>query len=134
MRISQLSRLGGVRTQTIRFYEQQGLLTSPDRQENGYRAYTEKHVRQLSFIRRCRLLDLSLPEIRQLQKQQDDPHQSCAAINTLLEDHIADVATRIDALQTLEKQLMSLRSRCNDDRQVERCGVLAEISEMDPAT
>lgn len=131
MRISQLSRLGGVRTQTIRFYEEQGLLTSPDRQANGYRAYTEKHVRQLSFIRRCRLLGLSLSEIRQLQKQQDDPHQSCAAINTLLEDHIADVAIRIDALQTLEKQLMSLRSRCNDDRQVERCGVLAEISEMD---
>ncbi|WP_416396846.1 Cd(II)/Pb(II)-responsive transcriptional regulator [Allohahella sp. A8] len=134
MRISQLSRLGGVRTQTIRFYEQQGLLASPDRQENGYRAYTEKHVRQLTFIRRCRLLDLSLAEIRQLQKQQDDPNQSCSAINTLLDDHIADVATRIGALQTLEKQLISLRSRCNDDRQVERCGVLAEISEMDSAT
>ncbi len=43
MRIGQLARLIGIDTQTIRFYEQQGLLPPPDRQANGYRVYTEKH-------------------------------------------------------------------------------------------
>ena len=43
MRIGQLAQLVGVETQTIRFYEQQGLLPPPDRQDNGYRVYTEKH-------------------------------------------------------------------------------------------
>ena len=33
MRIGQLAQLVGVETQTIRFYEQQGLLPPPDRQE-----------------------------------------------------------------------------------------------------
>ena len=37
MRIGQLARLIGIDTQTIRFYEQQGLLPPPDRQANGYR-------------------------------------------------------------------------------------------------
>lgn len=40
MRIGQLAQLVGVETQTIRFYEQQGLLPPPDRQDNGYRVYT----------------------------------------------------------------------------------------------
>ena len=33
MRIGQLAQLVGVETQTIRFYEQQGLLPPPDRQD-----------------------------------------------------------------------------------------------------
>ena len=60
MRIGQLAQIAGIDTQTIRFYEQQGLLPPPERQENGYRVYTEKHGEWLAFIRRCRILDLSL--------------------------------------------------------------------------
>ncbi|OZB42281.1 MAG: Cd(II)/Pb(II)-responsive transcriptional regulator, partial [Alishewanella sp. 34-51-39] len=52
MRIGQLAQSVGVDTQTIRFYERQGLLPPPGRQENGYRVYTEKHVERLAFIRR----------------------------------------------------------------------------------
>jgi DNA-binding transcriptional MerR regulator len=106
MLISQLARMVGVDTQTIRFYERQGLLPPPDRQENGYRIYTEKHTEQLAFVRHCRVLDLSLSEI-------------------------SDVRSRITALLELEEQLISLRKRCNDDREVETCGVLAGISEAD---
>ena len=67
MRIGQLARSVGVDTQTIRFYEREGLLPPPDRQDNGYRIYTERHVERLAFIRRCRILELSLAEIHELQ-------------------------------------------------------------------
>jgi Cd(II)/Pb(II)-responsive transcriptional regulator len=120
MRIGQLAQSVGVDTQTIRFY---------DRQENGYRIYNEKHGERLAFIRRCRILDLSLAEIHELQRYQDDPHQSCAVVNALLDDHISHVRSQIAALQALEKQLVSLRASCNDDREVAACGVLAGISE-----
>jgi Cd(II)/Pb(II)-responsive transcriptional regulator len=129
VRIGQLAELVGVDTQTIRFYERQGLLPSPDRQENGYRVYTEEHSERLAFICRCRILDLSLAEIHELQRYQDDPHQPCAAVNALLDDHISHVRSQITALQALEKQLVSLRASCNDGREVEACGVLAGISE-----
>lgn len=43
MRIGQLAQLIGVETQTIRFYEQQGLLPPTHRQDNGYRVYTKMH-------------------------------------------------------------------------------------------
>ncbi len=129
MRIGQLAQLVGVDTQTIRFYERQGLLPPPDRQENGYRVYNERHVERLAFIRRCRILNLSLSEIKELQHYQVDPHQPCAAVNALLDDHISHVRSQIIALQALEKQLTSLRASCNDGREVKACGILAGISE-----
>jgi len=98
MRIGQLAQLVGVETQTIRFYEQQGLLPPPDRQDNGYRVYTEKHGEGLAFIRRCRILGLSLAEIHELQSYQDDPHQPCTAVNALLDDHISHVRSQIFTL------------------------------------
>ena len=50
MRIGQLAQLTGADIQTIRFYERQGLLASPNRQANGYRAYEADHVEKLLFI------------------------------------------------------------------------------------
>ncbi|MBL1270465.1 Cd(II)/Pb(II)-responsive transcriptional regulator [Halomonas sp. FeN2] len=129
MRIGQLAQIAGIDTQTIRFYEKQGLLPLPDRQQNGYRIYNEKHGERLAFIRHCRILDLSLTEIRELQRYQDDPHQPCTAVNAMLDEHISHVQSQITALQTLEKHLVSLRACCNDDREIEACGVLAGISE-----
>ncbi|RRV61771.1 Cd(II)/Pb(II)-responsive transcriptional regulator [Stutzerimonas stutzeri] len=129
MRIGQLARLIGIDTQTIRFYEQQGLLPPPDRQANGYRVYTEKHGERLAFIRSCRILNLSLPEIHALQRYQDDPRQPCTAVNALLDEHISQVKSQITALQSLERQLVSQRANCSDGREVEACGILAGISE-----
>lgn len=51
MRIGQLAQLVGVETQTIRFYEQQGLLPPPDRQDNGYRVYTALILELKGFYR-----------------------------------------------------------------------------------
>lgn len=129
MRIGQLARLVGIETQTIRFYEKQGLLSPPDRQENGYRSYTKMHGEQLAFIWRCRKLDLSLVEIHELLSYQQHPHEPCAAINSLLDDHISHVRSQITAMQALKKQLVSLRASCSNGREIDTCGVLAEISD-----
>lgn len=129
MRIGQLARLVGIETQTIRFYEKQGLLSPPDRQENGYRSYSKMHGEQLAFIWRCRKLDLSLVEIHELLSYQQHPHEPCAAINSLLDDHISHVRSQITAMQALEKQLVSLRASCSNGREIDTCGVLAEISD-----
>ncbi len=129
MRIGQLAEAAGIDTQTIRFYERQGLLEPPSRQDNGYRIYTERHAKRLAFIRRCRILNLSLAEIHDLQSYKDDPHQSCAAVNTMLDDHIVHVRSQITALHELERQLVALRGRCSDKREATDCGILAGISE-----
>lgn len=49
MRIGELSKAAGVSTRSLRYYEEQGLLTS-HRRPNGYRDYGEEAVRQVAFI------------------------------------------------------------------------------------
>nr|WP_297461686.1 Cd(II)/Pb(II)-responsive transcriptional regulator [uncultured Halomonas sp.] len=128
MRIGQLAELTGVSVQTIRFYERKGLLAAPERRGNGYRAYTEQHGERLAFVRRCRLLNLSLTEIRELQGYLDEPHQPCTAVNSMLDDRISHVQAQIESLQALEKQLVALRMRCHGVHEAADCGILTGIS------
>ncbi|MGG5342583.1 MerR family transcriptional regulator [Enterococcus sp. AZ192] len=65
MKISELSKLTGVKKETIRYYESIGLLT-PDRNTNGYRKYTEQELKDLSFILKLKRLSIPLNEVKML--------------------------------------------------------------------
>ena len=64
--IGQLAKLTGVPSKTIRYYEEVSILPAPQRTESRYRLYSEADVRRLELIRRARVLDMTLPEVRQL--------------------------------------------------------------------
>ena len=85
MKIGELSRLTGTNVETIRYYERDGLLPIPARSEGNYRIYGDAHVQRLSFIRRCRSLDMTLDEIRVLQHFKESPQENCADGNRLLD-------------------------------------------------
>lgn len=115
MKIGELASQAGCDVQTVRFYEREGLLEEPARTVSGYRTYDARHLSRLNFIRHCRSLDISLPEVRQLLDFAADPVASCAPVNDLLDGHIALVRSRIQALKALEKQLVALRKTCDGD-------------------
>lgn len=66
MHIGELARAAGVNTQTIRFYEREGLLPAPDRSTSGYRNYQQRDLDRLMFIRRNHEIGFTLAEIQQL--------------------------------------------------------------------
>ena len=63
VRIGAFARRAHLSADTIRYYERLGLLQPPTRAANGYRAYGEADLRRVQFIRRSKLLGLSLEEI-----------------------------------------------------------------------
>jgi len=115
MKIGELAAHAGCDVQTVRFYEREGLLEEPAREASGYRRYAERHLSRLNFIRHCRSLDIPLPEVRQLLDFAAAPGQSCAQVNSLLDEHVALVKSRIQSLRALEKQLVALRQTCDGD-------------------
>ena len=129
MKIGELARLAGTNVETIRYYERDGLLPVPARSEGNYRIYGETHVQRLSFIRRCRSLDMTLDEIRVLLHYKESPQDNCAGVNRLLDRHIGHVAQRMQELQELERQLKDLRERCGEARDAAHCGILDGLSE-----
>ena len=66
MRIGEVARKTGVKAETIRFYEREGILTAPPRTRSNYRDYGPDEAATLTFIRRARDLGFSMPDVREL--------------------------------------------------------------------
>lgn len=129
MKIGDLAAATRTPVDTIRFYEREQLLPAPQRTAANYRIYTPAHVERLAFIRHCRSLDMTLDEIRMLLRFKDQPLESCAEVNALLDAHIGHVAHRIEELKGLETHLQELRRQCSDSPDAEHCGILNELTQ-----
>lgn len=128
MKIGELAQASATPTETIRFYEREGLLPSAARTQANYRIYEHYHVERLVFVRHCRSLDMALDEIRALLRFKDSPADSCANVNDLLDEHIGHVAQRIGELRALERQLKALRERCGQEAAAQACGILKQLA------
>src|SRR3990170_6357901 len=128
MRIGELAARGGCRADAIRYYERLRLLPPPERGANNYRSYGGAHLERLAFIRRCRSLDMSLPEIRDLLAAIERPDADCAPVNALLDEHIGHVAARIADLTALKEELDAIRARCAGRRPAKACGIVESLS------
>src|SRR5471032_3513302 len=133
MKIGELAKMAQCSTETIRFYEKEGLLAQANRTDSNYRNYSEAHAERLRFIRNCRALDMTHDEIRALLRLTDAPANGCGGINALIEEHIAHVDTRINELKQLKVQLTTLREQCHGEQSVEDCGIVHGLTDMDVA-
>lgn len=68
MRIQEIADTTGLSKKAINLYEKKGLL-QVIRDENGYRCYTQEHVRILMRIKILRRMDVSLADIEQLLQE-----------------------------------------------------------------
>lgn len=134
LKIGELAKQTGAPVETIRYFEQLGLLPAPARSEGNYRLYGALHRERLQFIRHCRSLDMSLDEIRSLLSFKDNPEGSCSLVNDLLDKHVGHVANRIKELQLLQKQLKTLRNQCNSTEAAKDCEILQNLSKPEHVT
>ena len=95
MTISKLGAEVGVKTDTIRYYERQGLLPPPDRSPAGYRQYGEDHLDRLRFIRGAQRLGLRLREIRELLDVRDRGLCPCGHTEKLLHQRVQEIDAEI---------------------------------------
>ena len=125
--INELSKITGVTTDTIRFYEKRKLIQFAYRADNNYRYYDENTLKRIIFIRRCRALDLSLSEIEYLIELEQNPQQSCHEVNQMMDNHIQQVTDKLKELENFKVQLQQLRSSCNQESQINNCQILKQL-------
>lgn len=107
MNIKQASEQSGVSSQNIRFYETEGLVV-PARRGNGYRDYSPQDVHDLKLIRMLRMLEMPLPQIRQLLQGQTELPAAVQAQQLLLEQRAQQLAGAIQFCTQLQKSGQSL--------------------------
>lgn len=129
MRIGELAKQTGCDVETIRYYEKTGLLPEPGRSDAGYRLYQAEHQERLQFIRHCRSLQMGLSDIRVLLDFRTQPAAECQGVNDLLDHHIGLIQVRMEALKSLELQLVKLRHQCAEPNSVQECGILQNLND-----
>ena len=99
MRTAILMARAGVSRDTLRYYEREGVMTSPRRAANGYRDYPESAIGEIRFIRLGQSVGLSLEVIRRAVPYLKAPVPGCPELRAVLETQ----------LESLENQLRQLR-------------------------
>ena len=129
IRRSDLARLTGCNLETIRYYENVGVMPEPPRTSKNYRTYDDTHVARLRFVMRSRDLGFTLEEIRDLLGLVDRKAGTCADVQTLANRHIGAVRAKITDLQRIEKVLSKTVSQCTGD-EVPECAVIDALTEV----
>ncbi|WP_373081035.1 helix-turn-helix domain-containing protein [Zhongshania sp.] len=110
---AQVAKSTDVNSETIRYYEDYGLIKPPTRSAGGHRMYTKEHVLSLTFIRRSRELGFTLHEIKSLIDLSDDSEKSCTQVRDLSAIHLTDIKTKIKDLKKMEKTLTEMIKQCD---------------------
>ena len=121
--IGALAKRTGTKVQTIRYYEQIGLMPKPGRTEGGQRRYGEPEVDRLAFVRHARQLGFSLEAIRELLDLSDHPGKSCAEADAIARRQLKQVEQRLARLEALRTELKRMVHECTGGRTAD-CRVL----------
>lgn len=128
--IGKMAKTGNCKVQTVRYYEEIGLLPEPARSAGNQRIYTRAQLDRLRFIRHAREMGFPLERIRGILALGDEPSHSCAEVDQIAREHLRDVESRIERLQSLRTELERMISECSANR-VAECRVIEVLSNHD---
>lgn len=125
--IGDLATATGTKVNTIRFYEEIGLMRRAARTESGRRTYGVGDLERLRFIRHARKLGFETDEIRSLLALGDDPERQCDEVAGIALRHLADVNQKITRLMLLRDELGQIAGSCAGGI-VSECRILESLS------
>jgi len=109
MTIGGLARAAGVHVETVRYYQRQRLLRTPQRPTGGIRRYSDSDLARLRFIRRAKELGFSLRGIRGLLQLDE---RDCDDVHRLASQKLTEVRNRIAGLESMAAALVDMINQC----------------------
>jgi DNA-binding transcriptional MerR regulator len=134
--IGKAPKLAGVSVDTIRFYQELGLMKSASRSVGGYRLFDGEQIHDLKFVRHAQELRFSLIEIKELMALRQK-HHACSEVQSMLKHKLEDVRAKIKSLARLEAERAGALRNCNRELRLNReikhedcCPLLAKFDRM----
>ena len=125
-RIGELAKHYGLKTDTLRFYDKQGLLTPSSRSASGYRIYTQADAECLGFILRAKAIGFSLTDISELLSiELDKSKWACADVKEVVDLKLTAIEAKIKELSYFQASLQKLSDACCGGQfSAENCSIL----------
>ena len=130
--IGQLAAQTGCKVQTIRYYEQVGLMPEALRTEGNQRRYGAQHLARLAFVRHSRELGFPLEAIRELLSLADTPDRSCTAADEVARRQLRAVEGRMKRLKALQAELKRMIAQCSGGK-ISSCRVIEVLADSSHA-
>ena len=119
MQISELCRSTGLTKDTIRFYEKIGLLQEVKRQPNGYKDYSDAHVKQLTLLKHAKELGFTLNEIKELAALLYSRQLTATEMTGYLRDKEQEIDDKIAKLTAFKREIRNtLAGNCEHKEQL----------------
>src|SRR5512132_974237 len=85
---SELARLTGVSTDTLRHYERKRVLGMPARSDGGYRRYPPEAVAHVRLVRRALAIGFTLNDLAAVLSERDRGRAPCRSVRTLVAERL----------------------------------------------
>lgn len=126
--IGELAKSAEVNSETIRYYERQGLIQKPPRLQSGYRAFPAQTVDQIRFIKQAQELGFSLKEIKELIVLRDNPKATGSDVRLRTEAKLLEIEEKMRTLQSIKSELLGLMATCNGPGAIKDCPIIKSLS------
>jgi DNA-binding transcriptional MerR regulator len=107
-RSGELAELAGVSTDTLRHYEQKGVLARPLRKANDYRQYPASALQRVRLVRRALAVGFTLDELAAVLNVRDRGGAPCTEVRMLAAAKLSDIETRLREMSELRKELRAV--------------------------
>jgi DNA-binding transcriptional MerR regulator len=114
LRSAALARRAGVSADTLRLYEQKGLLPAPSRSPNGYREYPPEAETRVRLVRRAVALGFTLDELAGIVKVRDRGGVPCATVRALAAEKLALLEQRLAEMEEARDRLRGVLARWDE--------------------
>lgn len=123
--IGKLAKTCGIKVDTVRYYEREGLILPAYRTESGYRIYSNETSKRLNFICRAKSLGFTLKEIKELLELSEKSEAKCEDVKKIAIKKIQDIEFRIDDLLKIQNSLKELSEFCpGKGKPLKKCSIL----------
>ena len=131
MKVGALAEETGVHVETIRYYQNLGLMPKPARAHGSVRRYGTEAADRLRFIKRAQGLGFSLEEVKILLDLSVGEH--CAETRAFAVQKRALVEGKIADLKSIRLALDELSRACGTGRKGRGCPIIEKLAGQDPA-
>lgn len=96
--IQEISAMTDLPSSTLRYYEELELLEPVERAANGHRRYSEDDLRRINFIKKLRLIGMSLDTMREFLALYRGGSATASERREILLEHRQNVQAQVDEL------------------------------------
>lgn len=122
--IGKLAKIAGVSVETIRYYQQRGLLPVPE-PSGAYRYYPVSQGKRIRFIKRAQELGFSLDEVAELLSLEDRIDR--VSIRQIASTRLEEIQAKLADLNRMKNTLSHLIHECKHTGKGQPCPIIATL-------